>query len=518
MIQLDQPVLLSAVVAPTLASLLLPIIGRKVNPRNLAIISGLMLLYPLIVITVFTLIPGLGIGVVDPAYFQNSYLGSFSMLLDGLSGPIAFSITLVTMLVAAFAFPYMTHRFEEMEKEGASKPSWGSFYMLYILFATAMLGTALSTNLIEFYIFLELTLVPSFLLIAFYGYGARERIALMYLIWTHVGALLFLIGAIAIGFSAGSFDILNMQNLQFWFGRGENVLGNAAIYVAIVILIGLFIKMAVFGVHIWLPYAHAEAPTPVSALLSPNLIGIGGYAIVRVVYIMFPTILGDLSIYLIVLALVTMIYGGLMSLAQDDFKRMLAYSSISQMGYLLLGIASLNSLGVSGAMLHYATHAIGKAILFSVAGVIIVQLHGLRSISKMGGLASKMPITAALALLGFMQITGIPPSLGLWSEVLIVFGAVSKAYAFGAVAFALLVVGLLVAIGLSTAYSFITIKRIFFGHLSPEVHQEGSLEGGRSLLFPILIIAIIGVLLFFFASIFINPLIDFAKSQLHLLG
>ena len=510
MIQLDQPVLLSAVVAPMVASLLLPIIGRRVNPKNVAIISGLMLLYPLIVVTVFTFIPGLGTGVVDPAYFQNTYIGSFSMLLDGLSGPIVFSIALVTTLVAAFAFPYMTHRFEEMEKEGAHKPSWGSFYMLYIMFATAMLGTALSTNLIEFYIFLELTLIPSFLLIAFYGYGARERIALMYLIWTHVGALLFLIGAIAIGFNAmalgKSFDILDMQSLTFNFKLGETALGSAAIYVAIVILIGLFIKMAVFGVHIWLPYAHAEAPTPVSALLSPNLIGIGGYAIVRVVYIMFPTILGDLSIYLIVLALVTMIYGGLMSLAQDDFKRMLAYSSISQMGYLLLGIASLNSLGISGAMLHYATHAIGKAILFSVAGVIIVQFHGLRSISKMGGLASKMPITAALALLGFMQITGVPPSLGLWSEVLIVFGAVGRAYTFGAAAFALLVVGLLVAIGLSTAYSFITIKRIFFGHLSSEVHQEGSLEPRKSLLLPIVAIAVVGVLLFFFAWIFINPL------------
>src|SRR3990172_9743669 len=127
------------------------------------------------------------------------------------------------------------------------------------------------------------------------------------------------------------------------------------------------------------------------------------------------SVFSDASVYLMILALITMIYGGLMSLAQDDFKRMLAYSSISQMGYLLLGIASMNTLGMSGAMLQYATHAIGKAILFSVAGVLIVKFNGLRSISKMGGLAVKMPITAALALMGFMQITGIPPSLGFWS-------------------------------------------------------------------------------------------------------
>lgn len=512
MLQLNLPVLLSAVLVPILVSLTLPFVGRKLHGKAIAAISSLSLLYPLFVIVFFTFLPGLSEGVVDPAYFQNPYVGSFSMLLDGLSGPIAFSIALVTCMVAIFSLPYMTHRFEEMKAQGSREPAWGSYYMLYILFSSAMLGTTLSTNLIEFYIFLELTLIPSFLLIAFYGYGARERIALMYLIWTHVGALLFLIGTIAVGFNAGTFDVLDMRTLTFNIGFGQLYLpSNIVFYVAIVFMIGLFIKMAVFGVHIWLPYAHAESPTPVSALLSPNLIGIGGYALIRVVYILFPTVFGDLSIYLIVLALVTMIYGGLMSLAQDDFKRMLAYSSISQMGYLLLGIASLNSLGISGAMLHYATHAVGKAILFSVAGVLIVQLHGLRSLGKMGGLAAKMPLTAALALIGFMNITGVPPSLGLWSEVLIVFGAVARASQIGAVAFVLLVAGLLVAIGLSTAYSFITMKRIFFGPISSEVHGD-HVEAKMNILFPILIIAAVGTLLFFFPGIFIDPLVKFISS------
>ncbi|HJX23821.1 MAG TPA: proton-conducting transporter membrane subunit, partial [Candidatus Bathyarchaeia archaeon] len=182
--------------------MLLPVIGRRIRAKTVATLSTLLLLYPLIVIVGFTFFPGLNEGVVDPPYFGQPFLGSFSMLLDGLSGPIAFSIVLVTTMVAVFSFPYMEHRFEDMQKEGTHEPSWGIYYMLYIMFASAMLGTALSTNLAEFYIFLELTLVPSFLLIAFYGYGARERIALMYLIWTHVGALLFLIGAITVGFNA----------------------------------------------------------------------------------------------------------------------------------------------------------------------------------------------------------------------------------------------------------------------------------------------------------------------------
>jgi len=512
MIQLDQPILLSIVVVPLVAAILLPAIGKRASPKTLAAISSMLLAYPLGVISVLLFAPGLGAGIVDPVYFSTTRIGSFSMLLDGLSGPIAFSIALVTTLVSVYSLPYMRHRFEEMEKENSREPSWGTYYMLLVMFAAAMLGTALSTNLIEFYIFLELTLIPSFLLIAFYGYGARGKIALMYLIWTHVGALLFLIGSITFGFYAGTFDILNMQTLIFNTNMWTLLPSSILIFSAIAIMIGLFIKMAVFGVHIWLPYAHSESPTPVSALLSPNLIGIGGYALVRVLFIMFPTVLSDASVYLMILALVTMIYGGLMSLAQDDFKRMLAYSSISQMGYLLLGVASMNTLGISGAMLQYVTHAIGKAVLFSVAGVLIVKFNGLRSISKMGGLATKLPLTASLALLGFMQITGIPPSLGLWSEVLIVFGAVGRAQTLGSLAFVLLVIGLLVAIGLSTAYAFITMKRIFFGSSSSEETRGEGLEVKKFILLPIVVIAVIGILLFFFPGIFIDPLIKFVSS------
>ena len=509
MMQLDQPILLSAVIVPLIAAILLPMIGRKVSPKTIATISTLLLLYPLIIITVSLFAPGLGVGIVDPVYFSSARIGSFSMLLDGLSGPIAFSIALVTALIAIYSVPYMKHRFEEMEQEDSKQPSWGTYYMLYVMFAAAMIGCALATNLIEFYIFLELTLVPSFLLIAFYGYGKRERIALMYLIWTHVGALLFLVGSITFGFYAGTFDILNMQTLTFNTQLWTQLSSNILIFAAVALMIGLFIKMAVFGVHIWLPYAHAESPTPVSALLSPALIGIGGYALVRVVFILFPTVFKDASVYLMILALITMIYGGLMSLAQDDFKRMLAYSSISQMGYLLLGISSINNLGMSGAMLQYATHAVGKAILFSVAGVLIVKFGGLRSLRKMGGLAVKMPLTAALALLGFMQITGIPPSLGLWSEVLIVFGAVGRAKDLGSAAFILLVIGLLVAIGLSTTYAFITMKRIFFGQPSPDQPKGEGLEINKTILIPIIIIAAVGILLFFFPQIFIDPLTKF---------
>ena len=512
MIQLNQPILLSAVLIPLVAAFFLPAIGRKVTPKTTATISTLLLAYPLVIVTISLFAPGLGVGIVDPIYFSSARIGSFSMLLDALSGPVAFSIALVTTMVSLYSVPYMKHRFEELGKEDSKEPAWGTYYMLFVMFSAAMLGITLSTNLLEFYIFLELTLVPSFLLILFYGYGKRERIAFMYLIWTHVGALLFLIGSLTFGYYTGTFDIFNVHTLTFNTTLWKMLPSDVLIFAALAIMIGLFIKMAIFGVHIWLPYAHAEAPTPVSALLSPSLIGIGGYALVRIVFIMFPTVFSDASVYLMVLALITMIYGGLMSLAQDDFKRMLAYSSISQMGYLLLGISSMTALGISGAILQYVTHAVGKAILFSVAGVLIVKFNGLRSISKMGGLAIKVPIAAGLALLGFMQITGIPPSLGFWSEVMIVFGAVDRAQALGSVSFILLVIGLIIAIGLSTGYAFITMKRIFFGQPSPNQPEAEGLEINKAIYIPIIVIAVVGVLLFFFPGIFINPLIKFTSA------
>lgn len=508
---LGAPILLISVLIPFIASIISMILGKRARPKPLAMMAASSLIVPLLITTYLILQPGLAEGFVDPPYFTHPTIGTFTMLVDSLSAPVVLSIALVTAFVAWYSVPYMTHRLEEMEREGERPPSWGTYYSMYLMFSAAMMGTVLSTNLVEFYLFLELTLIPSFLLIAFYGYGARVRIAIMYLLWTHVGALFFLVGIFAVGLTAGTFDILDASKLVFNYGLERLLPEPLRFPVALAIMIGLFVKLAIFGVHIWLPYAHAEAPTPVSALLSPNLIGIAGYALIRIAVTLFPQTAYQVSPYLMVLALITMIYGGLMALAQDDFKRLLAYSSVSQMGYILLGIASMNALGFSGAILHYVSHAVGKALLFMTAGVLIVNLHGLRSISKMGGLAARMPLTASLALIGFMHITGVPPSLGLWSEILTVLGAVNRAMEIGSTAYIALLSALIVAIGLSTAYAFITMKRVFFGELSEHV-KGASIKEVVSLLGPMAVIASVGIGLFFYPGVLIDPLMSLVKS------
>ncbi len=504
---LGNPALLSTVVVPVAVAIASWLMRDKVSPEIHATINAGALGYSLLVFLILAYKYGLGSVIRDPEVWTVPTLGNFAFIMDAVAFPVLISIAAVTAFTAVYSVPYMRHRIEEMHEKGEKPPSWGSYFFLYTLFAAAMIGTLLSTNTIEFYLFLELTLIPSFLLIAFYGYGDRVRIAILYLLWTHVGAVLFLLGALAVGFKAG-FDFFNPFTGKMLLGLADAALSGALLKTALILMVvGLLVKMAVFGVHIWLPYAHAEAPTPISALLSPNLIGIGGAMLIRIVYTLFPSTFASAAPYLIGWALLTMIYGGFMALVQTDFKRLLAYSSVSQMGYLLLGLSTITAYGMSGAILHYLVHAFGKAILFLTAGTLIATLHGLRAIPKMGGLATKMPFTAALGLLGFMFITGIPPTPGLWSEYLIVRGAVQYGMDHGAAAFVTIGVFLMIGIGLSTAYAFLTMKRAFYGPLPK--HLEDAHEASPGLLVPMAVLAAIGVVAFFVVYTMLDPMLAY---------
>lgn len=506
-------------------SVLLPILvgivalAAKNSEKAIGWITAIVLLIPGAAVFAYWVSGDIKTGVVDPVVLDlTKYgIGKFYMLVDGLSAPVVAGISIVTGLVALYSIKYMKTRIKEMMEEGDVPPSMGAYYFLYNLFAATMLGMALSTNLVEFYVFLEVSLISSFLLIAYYGYGDRRKISLLYFIWTHVSGALFLVGVLYYGINAGSFDVVELTQAGIsYVSPAYTVLAQSAEIAALLIIIGLFIKMAVLGVHMWLPYAHAEAPTPISALLSPNLIGIAGYALVRFAIPLFPDIFQRLQGYLIALGLATIIYGGLVALKQTDFKRLLAYSSVSQMGYLLLGIATLTAYGIGGAMLHYLSHAIGKAVLFMTAGVFITELHGLRDLRKMGGLARAYPLTAAAALLGFMHLVGMPPSLGMWSEILITLGVV-KVYA-GASAGTLVAVAaaLIVALGVSAAYAFITMRRIFYGQFTREEVEMGvkpGMEVFDAFKAIVLLVAVIGV--FYFIAV--TPVMDSLKPASELI-
>ncbi len=427
--------------------------------------------------TFLTLLAGWQGGAQE--FYNWSPIGLFGLNADGLSVPILFTIALLCTLMSVYSIPYMRHII------GDDKKQFGLYYALLLLYSIGMMGAVLATNLIEFYLFFELMLIPSYFLIARWGYGDRDRISFMYFMWTHIGALAFLAGILSVGYLSGTFDIAKIV--------ASTLPVNLRIWIVGLMVVGLLVKMAAFGLHIWLPHAHAEAPTPISALLSPAMIGIGGYAIVRLVMTILPTALFEISTALAIWAVVTMFYGGAMALVQDDIKRLLAYSSVSQMGYILLGISSFQILGVSGGMFQYVTHGLGKGILFMVAGAIIMQAHGLRSISKMGGLASKMPITAVAALIGFLTIMGIPPTTGFISEFLIFAGSFKEAFTLNSMLrIALSFLGV-VSTAITAGYSLWAVKRIFFGKLPDELSNVT--EASWLVTGPLLVLAAVSLIL-----------------------
>jgi NADH-quinone oxidoreductase subunit M len=522
--------LLAATFIPLLMAPVAYVVSRKagVNAATwlsfgaLAISTGLLL------------IPAIGIYNGSLAVYAESYtwgqFGDFGLRLDGLSLPFALIIYILCTVLALYSKPYMVHKVME-DLPGHGKGGHGShsapgtsenpgsvsqttvvdtkqhvnnqmglYFSLYLAFSMGMLGTVLATNLIEFYVFFELMLVPSFFLIAFYGYGARRRIALMFFFWTHVGAVVLLLGLLAMGFFAGGFDFDTIKQ------NAGNIPQQWLPLIVFALVIGLGVKLAAFMLHIWLPYAHAEAPTPVSALLSPAMIGIGAYGLLRLWMELLTGSYEQYSLYINMWGLATMIYGGAMALMQDDIKKVLAYSSVSQMGYILFGLGSESILGITGGTLLYVTHGLGKAILFMMAGSIILQT-GTRSMAKLGGLAGKMPYTAVIAMIGALTIIGIPPTSGFMAEWIMFNGVLQTAtdhmdpfrtamFAFG-----------ILATVLSSAYILWMYKRIFFGKIPEELaHVKDS---NRYITVTMAAFAALTLVIGVLPDIFLNPITDY---------
>src|ERR1044072_5326130 len=341
-------------------------------------------------------------------------------------------------------------------------------------------------------------------MIAFYGYGARRRIALMFFFWTHVGAVVLLLSLLSMGFFAGGFDYATIK------ANAGNIPAGWLALIVFGLVAGLGVKLAAFLLHIWLPYAHAEAPTPVSALLSPAMIGIGAYGLLRLWMELLTGSYEQYSLYINMWGLATMIYGGAMALMQDDIKKVLAYSSISQMGYILFGLGSESILGITGGTLMYVTHGLGKGILFMMAGSIILQT-GTRSMSKLGGLAGKMPYTAVIAMIGGLTIIGIPPTSGFMSEWILFNGVLQTGiHDMNSLRIALFGFGILTTV-LSSAYILWMYKRIFFGKIPQElVHVR---DANRYITVTMAVLAALTLVIGIYPNTLLNPVADYIQDM-----
>jgi NADH-quinone oxidoreductase subunit M len=494
--------------------------------------------------TILVVIPsiGLGSGGNYQEIFDWSQLGHFGLKLDGLSIPFAITIYLLSTIIVIYSKPYMIRKiliqfdqvknslgnksqFDDIENENYSAKDGKSlstlvltadqksylneqlalYYTLYLVFAMGMLGTVLATNLFEFYVFFELMLVPSFFLIAFFGYGNRKRTSIMFFFWAHVGAVVMLLGLMAMGFLSGGFDYDTVK---------ANVSQIPTPWIAVIVaslIIGFGVKLAAFLVHVWLPDSYTDAPTPITVLVSSVMTGIGAYGLIRIWIELLsgPGNYTDYSIYINIWGLATMVYGGAMALMQKDIKRVLAYSSISSMGYLLFGIGSESVLGISGAIFMYVTHALGKGILFMMAGSIILQT-GTRNMDKLGGLGGKMPYTAVFAMIGGLTIICVPNTNGLMYEWVLFNCALKNAVvdwsSLKAISFALAITATI----LTSAYILWMYKRIFYG-VVPETLKNVR-DSSMYIMVTMGILASLTLVLGLYPDMFYKPIIGYVES------
>jgi len=465
--------------------LLLPLIAVVIapllSPKKATYLSSFAFLLPFFAI-LYCLFGGCPEKKFPLANFSPP-IGEFYLNFDFISHAFGLTICIVSAMIALFALPYMKHRFEEMERNVESE--FRKYILLYNLYAASMLWLVYSGNLVLLYVFLEITLITAFLLIYSYGYGNRKWVGQLYFIWCAVAGVLMLAGIVILAFENNSLalDVL-MQG------------GKVSMIAWAFIFAGMIIELPVLGPHVWLPWAHAEAPTPVSALLSPLTVGLAGYVLLRIALIDY-SFIEAYRLPILCYAIFSSIYAGFSVFKQTDFKRLLAYSTVSQMGYVLVALC-LGPFGLIAVVIQYMSHAFGKSILFSCAGGIITAHHGLRDLNKMGGLHDSIPAISNAAVVGFLNLGGML-TIGMLGEFFILRGVVDtflnpESPAFlGWTASLPIILATIFMFILSVWYGFYTIKKVFYG----KPNDTKRLVISRYLYVPLYIIGIVSVLLLF---------------------
>ncbi len=479
--------LLQVIIVPIIFAAIVPFLGKRLN-RRLGWIAFPVLLYTtLLLINAAFVLWNTGVPINEEYKWSTGVFDlRFGFRADGLSLPVALVMNLVCTACSVYSVRYIQHRIEDLYGKD-NKGMYTVYYAIYLLFSVGLAGVALSTNLIELYLFVELALIPSYIMIDLFGYIDRHRIAMMYFIWNHVGAALFLVGVVFAYSGTGSFAIsalpaISGTELGFW--------------VCFLMLVGWLVKMATFGFHVWLPYAHGEHPTSIAAIIA-TIVGLGNYIFARVLFGNLFASFEPFRIPLMILAVVTIIYGAFLTMAQDDVKRLYACSTISQTAYSILGIASMTTIGVVGGVYYFISHMLGKCILFSVAGILLSQT-GTRSMSQMGGLARRMPWTATICLMGSMILSAIPPLSGFQAEWMMFTGVFQWATAAGALETVLAVTGIF-ATFLTVIYTFWPAVRMFFGELPQSMDKVK--EAPRSMLIPLFVLALTSLLIGIFPDL-----------------
>ncbi len=402
-----------------------------------------------------------------------------NLVLDGLSGLMLIVISLVSFMATLFSVRYMEQYTSKLR-----------YYSLFLLMVAGMNGVVLSGDMFNIFVFIEIASIASYALVGFGCEREELEASFKYLVLGSVASTLILFAVAVIYGSLGSLNMAHISRLVAAQGM------NKALYFSLALLVmGFSLKAALVPFHAWLPDAHPSAPAPISAMLSGVLIKIlGVYALLRISFNVFGMSL-LLANILIWLGTISMVVGGLLALGQWDYKRLLAYSSISQVGYVILAVGiggavisrggsmTLAGLAIGAGFFHLINHAVFKSLLFLSSGAIVYST-GTRDLKKMGGLKERMPITAGAANIGAFSISGIPPLNGFWSKLLIIIAAVQARYYWLAL--------IAVVISIVTLAYYLKLQRhAFFGQISETV--KNAREVPALMCIPMVLLAILCV-------------------------
>lgn len=329
------------------------------------------------------------------------------LVLDGLSSLMLIVVGMVTFLVTLYTPRYMD-KFTDRAR----------FYSLFMLLLAGMNGVILTGDLFNLFVFFEIAVIASYALVAF-GVDATElEAAFKYQVLSSLASMCILLGIAFIYSWTGSLNMADISNIILQQGLSKTIA-----LAGLLFIVGFGLKADLVPFHAWLPDAHPAAPAPVSAMLSGIFIKIVGvYALVRVLF----NVIGVNQVFmtmLLVLGIITMVIGGFLAIGQDDIKRLFAYSSTSQIGYIFIGLALGTPLGIFAGLFHLINHSFFKSLLFLNAGAI-EYATGTREFKRMGNLSDSMPVTAGTSLVGAMAISGIPPLNGFWSKLFIIFACI----------------------------------------------------------------------------------------------
>ncbi len=420
--------------------------------------------------------------------------------VDGISFPLLLLTTLLSTLAMIGSFNIKMRLKEYM--------CW------FLLLEVGMLGTFTALDYLLFYVFWELVLVPMYFLIGIWGGPRKEYAALKFFLYTLFGSVFLLVGIISLYFLTGqqTFDIIKLQEIA------PIQLGSATMFKWQLILFGAFflsfaIKVPIFPFHTWLPDAHVEAPTAVSVILAGVLLKMGTYGLLRMSIPTFPEAAYVLAPALGVLAVINIVYGALVAMAQTDLKKLVAYSSISHMGFALLGMAAMNKWGFTAAQLQIINHGIISGSLFLLVGVLYDRAHT-RELDAFGGLLPQMRMYGIVMIIASMANLGLPGLAGFWGEWWSLLGAVQNTefYTTGGLSFFRILAPIaLIGIIITAAYMLLMIRKIFMGPLNERWNWLTDMDAREKwAILPL-------VFLMVFIGIYPGPLISlFEASTLNL--